>query len=51
MNQDPTIIWAGLCLVLATASYFAGYSRRAIDEETRRTNRRRTPSASYIEKL
>jgi hypothetical protein len=51
MNQDPTIIWAGLCLFLAVTSYFAGYTRRASDEETRRTNSRRTPSARYLEKL
>ena len=51
MNQDPTPIWAGLCLALAVVSYMAGYSRRAIDEHNHRTNRRRTPSASYLEKL
>jgi len=49
MNQDPTVIWVGLCLFLALVSYCAGYTRRAITEEERRDARRRT--TRYIQKL
>lgn len=51
MNNDPTSIWAGLCLAIAGLCYAAGYSRRAMQEEERRRTNNSRRKCPYLEKL